>query len=107
MTICDLLFHLYTIPWQSFLSGLLIWAAIEAAFYAVLCHVIHPYLNHLRKPPASPIHPRECLHRILGTLDTIKETYGLDRFCAGWFKGARLEEIKRENLKVRGDWVCH
>lgn len=95
---------------ESVAVALAIWLALEVVFYWVLTHLIHPQLNNLRSPPASPLPPRECLSRVLGALDTIKDSgYSLEKFCAGWFKGAKLEDIKRENMKVgetRGSGAC-
>jgi hypothetical protein len=78
------------------------WLCLELAFYLVVKYILYPRLNRLRRPPRNPATPRTSMLRVLDTVERLKEVYGFERFFQGWFRGASMEEIKAENVKVSG-----
>ncbi len=53
-------------------AGVCVWAGLEVAFYFLLAYVIHPRLEPPRQAPQGPLPPRECLARLVDTLERLK-----------------------------------
>ena len=82
-------------------SYLILWSFLEVAFYIIICRIIHPRVEYLRKAPAHTKHtPLECLARLTNALERLRGEYSPETFWSGWFKGAKHADIYRENVKV-------
>lgn len=90
-------------PHKFFRSPLLpfsIWAIAETVFYT---SVYLPLSSALQSEAAHPPPPPKAERRVLfqRCLDTVSDT---EHYLSGWFHGASIADIKRENLKEFYAW---
>lgn len=63
--------HLLLTP-TALWAAVCVWSCLEVAFYFLLTRVIHPRLEPPRDAPQGPLAPRECLARLVDTLERLK-----------------------------------
>jgi len=59
-----------------------------------------------KQPPPYPEESTKICNRTLDSLDTLK-TYTFEKFFSGYFRNAKMSDIKRENLVHFLSWVLH
>jgi len=84
----------------------LVWLVIEIGFWVVLHFAVVEPLQRLTKPQKYVIHPRELCDKIFATIDSL-ETYSYEMFMNGFFRGANVRDIKRDNMLSFLAWAMY
>lgn len=90
--------------WDIGLDIIFLWFFFELIFFFVISVVVHSSLQQLKKPPAYEMNPISLIRRMCGDIDKLS-TYSYKKYLSGWFCGADISEIKRENLMSFLSWV--
>lgn len=101
----DLLLNL-EIPYYLFIYLAAFWLVVEVIFGVLLCYATETSLQRLTKPLNYDDCPVVIVTRMLDNLNELK-TYDLKKFLEGWFCGAKLEMIRRENYTHFLSWVMY
>jgi pimeloyl-ACP methyl ester carboxylesterase len=84
----------------------LVWLVVEILFWFVLHFAVVEPLQRLTKPQKYLMHPRELCDKIFETIDSL-ETYSYEMFMSGFFRGAQVSEIKRDNMLSFLAWAMY
>lgn len=88
-------------PGRSTCSWTTIWLAAESIWYLFMRHY---YRHHLQRPAQHPpLRSREERRALFAKVRS--EIHDPEKFLSGWFRGARPEEIGREELRRFLDWA--
>ena len=84
------------------LPTIILYLILEGLFFCYQIFLYHIKTQPLTKPIPPNESPRELFFKVLVQASKLK-SYGVRRFMEGWFLGAKLQDIKRGNLK---EFVC-
>jgi len=91
----------------AYMAPLVCWLCLEVAFWIYIRWYLSPLLNARRVPPQSHRGPREHLEVIFRHIEMMRDYYPMDRFVSGWLGGARIEDVRQDNIKVVFAWVLY
>lgn len=94
------------LAWEFAFYGCVAWICCEILFFCVMYFAVGSSLKELKTPPPYKDSPVELLNRILNTLDEFK-TYETTDFFTGFFCGAKLETIKKDNYRSFLAWMMY
>jgi pimeloyl-ACP methyl ester carboxylesterase len=77
---------------------------VEIAFFFVVYYHLLPSLQKLTRPHAFPTNTVEFMKRILDSVSEIK-CYTFEQYIAGFFRGAKFEDVRQENFKSFLAWA--
>jgi hypothetical protein len=74
---------------------------LELGFFLYVSRVLAPRLSlNGAEPRPHPITPQESLRRLVAVIHKMQDAYSPRRFFLDAFKGASLEELRRDNVKA-------
>ncbi len=89
-----------TYPDLPTLTAFRLWCLAESAFFLFFLHYRTPH----PPPPGAPP-PRTKKERKALFTQVRREVHDPDRFLSGWFRGAKVEDIGRDDLKDFINWA--
>jgi pimeloyl-ACP methyl ester carboxylesterase len=84
--------------------SLLFWLCLEVLFFALVEWMLLPRLRPRTSPLPYNINPIKLLNKILDEVQALK-TYSNEDFVRGFFLGAEIHHIKRDNIRSFLSWV--
>jgi len=78
---------------------------LELAFWFYCRYYLHPRLNKLQAPQPNHRGAKAAITSILSMTNKIKDHYAFDVFLAKWFRGTRVDEIRKGNVAEYFCWV--
>lgn len=91
---------------DAMIGAVLLWLTMELLFWIVLHFAVVLPLQRLTKPQKYVIDPRKLCDKIFMTIDAL-DTYSFEMFMQGFFRGAKLCDIKRGNMLSFLAWAMY
>lgn len=89
------------------ITSLLVWGILELFFFVYMKDKIFERL----RPPREPLKPlscqRELIFRVIDILEKLRGVYSVQEFIGGFFLGATIEQIQRDNLCSFLAWAMY
>ena len=86
------------------LTACICWIVLELLFWLFVHFVIVKKVQTLSKPQKYSIEPLKLIKKVMDTIDEM-ESYNFDMFVHGFFRGAKLSDLCKENMRSFLSWA--
>ena len=82
----------------------IVWLVVELVYWLFVHFVIVRKMQTLSKPQKYLINPLKLITKVMDTIDYL-DSYNFDFFVHGFFRGAKLADVYKENMRSFLSWA--